>query len=178
MTTVHDLNVGYDLDLNGDAWEDASSCITGVGPVFLWRDPKLDSFPYMCDDSFSTRCRFRDLREPVLFFVPDSYSMAWSKNIFSKGTTLTLQRFGTVNETDRSCVCHGQFVYDGSGFIRLSSEAVDRIEAKTGIPLAATARWKFTGNASDIPFPLCDRCDGSGSVLSPGGSWALYAAVS
>jgi hypothetical protein len=37
--------------------------------------------------------------------------------------------------------------------------------------------WNGTGNSMDKPYPLCDRCDGEGTVVSPGGSWAIYAQI-
>jgi len=84
----------------------------------------------------------------LLYVFVLEYEVEWPDIVF-RNLTWSLYSHGTVHDSDRECVCHGRTTSDGT--------------------------WEATGNTADEPYLACSRCDGHGTVSSPGGRWALYA---
>jgi hypothetical protein len=136
---------GYGLDLSGDHFDEGSGEFEG----FLvyehpWISTMVDNFPWIAEHSWDGP------GTPVYVFKPDELMCeepAWPAEIIRDDIIWKFAHYGTVNETDRDCICHGK---------------------------ETNGEWEFTGNYLDGPYPKCDRCDGHGTVVSPGGYWALY----
>lgn len=145
-----ECTIGYGLDGGGYEFE----VFKGFwgDSVVCWDDPDFDYFPF---PEAMPRHIKRHLFGVVVLFHP-----TWGFGSEHKFPLLIIRKNGEklrriscgwLNETDRDCHCHGEF--DRSG------------------------QWEFTGNVTDTPYADCERCNGDGYVISPGGQWAIYAQV-
>lgn len=139
-------NYGYDLDGGGYSFEEAPPTLGGA--VIVWTDPDLD---YLGLSDVMPGRDFYGLSCPVFAFAPNSghFRPYDFRRTYKDGDdTYVRICHGDFTETDRECHCHGKWGPDG---------------------------WEATGDTSDDPHPECERCEGDGYVVSPGGEWAIYA---
>uniref|UniRef100_A0A6H1ZUF2 Uncharacterized protein n=1 Tax=viral metagenome TaxID=1070528 RepID=A0A6H1ZUF2_9ZZZZ len=187
MTPLEKLwTIGYGLDLGGYEFDSLGipslaalqhAGLEDAGPILCWDDPKRDDFPFGYPRSLPSY-------KLVLLILPtDWFDLKWPDSFQCSDYRYVLRSCGTVNESDRDCICHGKLVEwtGAAGEPRkpecndwLMAEAVEQgiaLEVDSWIP---DLMWGRTGNVGDRPYPSCDRCGGDGSVTSPGGAYAWY----
>ena len=187
MTPLEKLwTIGYGLDLGGYAFDSLGipslaalqhAGLEDAGPILCWDDPKRDDFPFGYPRSIAWW-------KLVLLVCPaDRFDMKWPDSFQRSDYHYVLRSSGTVNESDRDCICHGRLVEwtgaagepskpEDADWLR--AEAVEQeILVEVDDPLL-DLMWDGTGNTSDRPYPSCNRCGGDGSVISPAGAYAWY----
>jgi len=181
--TIRRINIGYGLDGGGYSFEEAPERLGGA--VMVWTDPDLD---YLGLSDIMPSQDFYGLSCPVFAFAPNSghfrpfdYPDTYEDD---EGDIYKLVTQGSFNETDHDCHCHGKLVpwvgAAGEPPEPLNPDTVQKWADQGATQVSPDCaghvlRWDFTGNTSDDPYPDCNRCDGDGCVVSPGGEWALYA---
>jgi len=143
--------IGYGLDMGGHEFSEPEEgeVFHGEPETFLlWEDPDLNYCPGWPPHMSGSA--------DLLVIAPREYMQStytFPEKIIWPDRTWTRLAHGWLNSTDRECYCHGR--------------PVKRPDEQTG-------EWEFTGNLLDPAYPDCDRCEGDGSVESPGGNWAIY----
>jgi hypothetical protein len=143
-----EATVGYDMDLSGcEFYEPEEGPLRDLKAMICDEPVRIlkDLFPWA-----TYYCGYATDECPLYAFIPGELleEVTWPKKIEGAEVIFTLLGTGTVYETDRDCCCWGEVDEEGN--------------------------WKPTGCTNGKPHPKCTRCDGHGSVLSPGGHWALY----
>jgi len=179
---LKELGIGYDLDLGGHEWSNPAPDHPLVNDCCaLWESPDLDYLGLQDVAGWDV---------DLCAFAPNSghfQATRWPPTMRVDGDPYDLVGQGIYSETDHDCICHGGLEYwtgaAGEPKEPITLDQLGEWSEKGALPpnmLADALRWKglaywkCSGNVGDIPYPLCDRCEGDGHVTSPGGEWALY----
>ena len=144
--------IGYDLDGGGYAFEPGADdwlgyCVLDSGVDYL----------HWCYEGHKITSRIGGHSMVCVFDVHASDDHMPLLACIGDRVYVKLHAY-TVHETDHDCNCHGR---------PLDPDVVT----------AAPDDWEWTGNTMDEPYPNCDRCEGEGYVISPGGVMAFYATI-
>lgn len=140
------LTRGHGLDTLGHRFEPFEiHRLSGV----VWPDPDPDSVPWIRGPGGTARAAgLEELEEPLYVFVPSGLGVEFPELFLRPGDEEVDERQG-----------------EEPAFFR---------RVRFG-RLAETERPCTCRRATEKGHPECPRCGGAGSVVSEGGSWALYA---
>lgn len=186
INEIKRLNFGYDLDGGGYSFEEGTDDLYG----YYTLDSGFDYLP-LPEDALTNE--YGRLASCGLFvFSPDACgSTDFPLNFKVKPDDPDSDVYVRISQgqffgTDRECYCHGRMVeWDPDRWGQpLSEEDALRyhrngVKVKGPNPFSEKRRYFFEhdvdGDASHgHPYPDCERCEGEGTVDSPGGAWAVY----
>lgn len=136
---------GYDMDLGGYEFIEEPAD-TELGGTLVVEYSQLRETEYF--PGFRPDFMSEEGQLWRAYFAVGQHDMSWPLRIQDTDTDETLRFVGVVhlNETDRECCCVGTYLSTGDD-----------------------DDWDGEGH------PSCQRCQGDGYVISPGGSAAFYA---
>ena len=142
--TLTHLSIGYNLDCGG--YEFTNPEHKSLEGCVVWDDPDADYIPWVLG-ALDKGSDWWGLSCPMYAFRPSQGAFEWPETLPDPDFPRRLLGHGRLYDTDRECYCRGQPEGD---------------------------EWVPSGDGSGEPYPHCERCEGEGTVDSPGGLWALY----
>lgn len=133
---------------------------------------------------------------PMYAFAPSKNPFAskkydWPDTFTHDEEQYKLAVHGDVSQSCPECNCHGKLVpWTGAAGepdepiagaklaswlmtsrVPWDSELHGRTDGWSGV------MWECSGDSDDPAHPDCERCEGSGYLVAPGGGWALYSVI-